>query len=240
MGGIYWRALIMLLAGVALWEFLSIMRHKGQRPLTLSAYILAYMLLLGAGWEQDPTSILLAGFLIMVVAMLIEYPGCTPDDLALSFLGAFYCGFTFSFALLLNMGGTAAAYLLMALLLTWGSDIGGYLFGRIWGRNKLAPTLSPAKTWEGAAGSVILSVTVAILYVELFPLLGMNWWQALLVGSTASLAAQIGDLWESSLKRYAGVKDSGSLLPGHGGVLDRFDSFMLVIPVMYYIRLLWL
>jgi phosphatidate cytidylyltransferase len=127
--------------------------------------------------------------------------------------------------------------LLLPILLTWASDIGAYAVGRTLGKHKLIPSVSPGKTVEGAMGALVTSVLVAWLYVRfiLSPAtqLGFTPWGVVLFGLIVSVAAQIGDLAESLLKREAGVKDSSRIIPGHGGVLDRFDSLLFVLPVAY-------
>ncbi len=234
MGGLVWQLLVFVLATVALGEYLSMIRIKVGHALHVPAYLLTYLLLLGPLWTEDLKLTLGLGLLVLIGSLLLRYPDLQLEDVALSLTGAIYCGFTFNFALIMREAGQPWIYLLLALLLTWSSDVGGYAFGRLWGRNKLAPALSPSKTWEGALGAVIFSISTAVLFGLAVSHLDIVWWQAALIGIIASLAAQIGDLWESSIKRWAGVKDAGRILPGHGGVLDRFDSFMLVLPVMYY------
>ena len=127
--------------------------------------------------------------------------------------------------------------LLLPILLTWASDIGAYFVGRALGRRKLIPSVSPGKTVAGAVGGVLASVLVAWLYVAfvLRPIgqLGLSPLGIVLFGVVVSVAAQVGDLFESLLKREANVKDSSRLLPGHGGILDRFDSLLFVLPVAY-------
>jgi phosphatidate cytidylyltransferase len=125
-------------------------------------------------------------------------------------------------------------WLLFALALTWIGDAAAYYIGRRFGKHKMTPRISPAKSWEGAAASLAASVLFAVLYVPRFipavpPL------TAVLLGAAANVAGQIGDLAESALKRGAGVKDSGHMLPGHGGWLDRVDSALFAMPVLWAI-----
>jgi phosphatidate cytidylyltransferase len=131
--------------------------------------------------------------------------------------------------------------LLLPMFTTWASDIGAYAFGRTFGRHKLIPAVSPGKTVEGAIGGVVASMLVAWAY-EQFVLapsthLGFTWRPAgvLFYGALVSVAAQLGDLAESLLKREAGVKDSSRIIPGHGGILDRFDSLLFVLPISYVV-----
>ncbi|MBA3670715.1 MAG: phosphatidate cytidylyltransferase [Gemmatimonadaceae bacterium] len=137
-------------------------------------------------------------------------------------------------ALSISPGGVL---LIFPLLVTWASDIGAFFVGRTVGGPKLLPSVSPGKTVSGAVGGLVASVLVTMLFVRsvLVPVahLGVTPWGAVLFGGAISVAAQTGDLFESLLKREAGVKDSSRIIPGHGGVLDRFDSLLFVLPVAY-------
>ena len=127
--------------------------------------------------------------------------------------------------------------LIFPLVITWASDIGAYFVGRAIGRRKLIPSVSPGKTVAGAVGGLVASMLVAYVYARgvLAPVahLGFTPWGALLFGAIISVAAQVGDLFESLIKREGGVKDSSHIIPGHGGILDRFDSLIFVLPVAY-------
>jgi phosphatidate cytidylyltransferase len=121
---------------------------------------------------------------------------------------------------------------MVAVLVSWAGDTGGLYVGRTFGKHKLAPTVSPSKTWEGAAGSMVAGTVAAMIYAHYFvasaPLAGVA-----AMGAVANVAGQMGDLCESAFKRGAGVKDSGTTLPGHGGWLDRIDSSLFSVPVTY-------
>ena len=139
---------------------------------------------------------------------------------------------------LLDIAITPGGVLLMfPLLLTWASDIGAFFVGRAIGGRKLIPSVSPGKTMSGAAGGLAASMAVAWAYARgvLVPVahLGFTPWGVLLFGALISVAAQVGDLFESLLKRESGMKDSSRVIPGHGGVLDRFDCLTFVLPVAY-------
>ncbi len=166
----------------------------------------------------------------MAVAMRNEGPGSVlPDSAALS-LGLVYCFATWRCGIALR--DLAPHWLLFALALNWIADSFAYLGGRATGRHKMAPVLSPAKTWEGAAWSVAGSLLFGWLFLGHFaPERSLP--QVLLLALAANIAGQLGDLAESALKRGAGRKDSGNLLPGHGGWLDRMDSSLFAMPVVY-------
>lgn len=123
-------------------------------------------------------------------------------------------------------------WLVLVLVCTWSSDTLAYLVGRRWGKRRMAPELSPGKTLEGAVGGVLGSTIAAWVVVMSYSPLPL--WPVLSLGFITGLAAQIGDLVESAIKRLAGIKDAGNLIPGHGGVLDRFDSMLFTAPLVYY------
>lgn len=118
----------------------------------------------------------------------------------------------------------------MLFVLIWSSDSFAYFSGRLFGRNKMAPKISPKKTWEGFAGGVLLTLVLGFFVEKYFPELRGNW---IVVGLLVAIFAPLGDLVESQLKRTFGVKDSGNIIPGHGGILDRLDSFIICAPVVY-------
>jgi len=126
--------------------------------------------------------------------------------------------------------GFGAHWLMYALLVSWTGDIGAYYIGKAFGRHRMADRVSPKKSWEGAAASVATSVLLAGAYLWHFA--GVSVAEAVLLTALANVAGQLGDLVESAMKRGAGVKDSGVLLPGHGGFLDRVDSALFVMPVV--------
>jgi len=146
--------------------------------------------------------------------------------------GLLLVAFPLSYAVRLHGQGTQGPHLLLfALLITWAADTVAYFVGRAIGRHPLAPHLSPKKTWEGAAGSFLGSLLVAVAFTRFLtvPLAHL-----LAMAAVGNVAGQAGDLLESAYKRSAGIKDSGNLLPGHGGVLDRIDALILAVPVVWY------
>jgi phosphatidate cytidylyltransferase len=138
--------------------------------------------------------------------------------------GAWVCAY--------NLRGVNPHWLLFAFLLCWAGDTAALYIGKNFGRHKMAPAISPGKTWEGAIGSVVGGVLVGAVYAHyLIP--GAPLTMVLIIGTVGNIAGQVGDLVESAYKRWGGVKDSGSSLPGHGGWLDRIDSSLLAIPTVY-------
>jgi len=130
-----------------------------------------------------------------------------------------------------------AWWLLYVMLLVWGADSGAYMFGRLFGKHKLSPKVSPGKTWEGFLGGLLTAALISWLF-SLFVPLQISLSSLLITSVVATLASALGDLTESMFKREAGIKDSGNLIPGHGGILDRIDSLTAAVPVFACLLLL--
>jgi phosphatidate cytidylyltransferase len=231
-GGIYWQAFFGLLGLVGMHEIFAMMAKNDYHPVHIMGYLLFLILVYSGQYPDYLPLILFICMLLFVVYAVITYPRTRITDIALSAAAAIYLGWTLHYAQAVSAFPHAFRAILLALLLTWASDVGGYLCGRCWGKHKLAALLSPKKTWEGAIGAVILPVGVTITAFYYYPEFSL--FNYIGLGLTAGVIAQFGDLFMSSIKRFFQVKDSGNILPGHGGVLDRFDSFLLVVPVVYY------
>jgi len=149
--------------------------------------------------------------------------------------GILYVGWLLSHLVALRGLDAGRNWVFFALFTTWASDTTAFFIGRKLGRHKLAPNISPGKTWEGATGGILGAIIVSILFFTATPFhLPLTYWQAIPLSILVSIFGQVGDLVESLLKRNMGVKDSGKLLPGHGGVLDRMDSIIFAGIVVYY------
>ncbi|GBD10472.1 Phosphatidate cytidylyltransferase [bacterium HR23] len=176
-----------------------------------------------------------SGLVLATLALLVvrRPPGNAVGDGAVTVASALYAGGLLSFALPLRALPLGREWLLFALLTTFAVDTSAYLIGSALGRRGLAPAISPGKTWEGTVGGLVGGVATALALKALLGL-PLAWPLVVAFGMAMGVAAQVGDLAESLLKRSAGVKDAGRLLPGHGGVLDRLDSVVFVLPVVYY------
>ena len=235
-GGFYWTAFVVLLGLLGTYEFLAMGKKKGHRPSFGLAYLILLLFMGAFGGVGDfVPGYFQAGVLGLVAlsgALLVwGFPGFSVIDLALTWVGPLYLSVFLSYGILpIHELDRPFFALLMVFSITWASDTGAYFAGRLAGQRKLAPKLSPKKTWEGSIGGLCFSMLAAV---------GIGWnvlslGQSLFLGFSGSVCAQLGDLAVSAMKRYFGVKDSGRILPGHGGILDRFDSFMWVLPVVYY------
>jgi phosphatidate cytidylyltransferase len=187
-------------------------------------------------------AVLAASAIATLTWLLLRYAERNVVDALVTMAGVVYVGWLLSHLLLIRGLGTGTGWdlglrwLMLAFFITWAADSLAYFAGRAFGRRKLAPAISPGKSVEGAIGGGLGAVAVGWLWA---PLVTMLPWQGALIGLGGFVLSVLGDLAESALKRYTGVKDSGTLLPGHGGVLDRFDSSLFVLPFVYYVAKLF-
>ncbi len=172
----------------------------------------------------------LVGILAFAMALRFDSLRDVLPAVACSLLGAFYTFAPWHYAV--ELRERSVHLLFFALSLNWAGDSVAYYVGRSLGRHRLAPSVSPNKSWEGAIASVIGSIILGTFYLSYF-VPGISLWKIAIIASLSNAAGQLGDLAESAIKRGAGVKDSGSLLPGHGGMLDRVDSSLFSLPVAF-------
>lgn len=231
-GGLYWKILFIGIGLLGYYEITRMMANKEIKSLFIPG--ICFMLLFL--FHQSPYFFLGLFFLLMVtvIYIILANPRYSITDLAFTFWGAFYIGFLLSYAIKIGNLEQSFLVILLALILTWASDTGAYIAGKLWGRHKMAPALSPNKTWEGTGGGLLLSAVASLAFFLITDMNTVNPAYALILGGIASILAQFGDLFISWMKRFFQVKDTGKILPGHGGILDRFDSFLLVVPLIYY------
>ena len=243
-------------AALAAWEFLGLAEKAGATPPRI-AVVLAVLALFASNlkWPiQNPATLGMFGILslgLLVYCTFFRPVEQLMADASASIFCLIYIGFTLLVlpALRENQEGNGPSLVTFLLCAVWAGDTAAHYVGRAWGRHKLAPTLSPNKTWEGTLASVGGSLLSTLVLLGLAQLLqrwdvgglsyaGGSLWYWLCLAVVVNVAAQVGDLAESALKRSAGVKDSGSLLPGHGGVLDRIDALLLAAPVLWYAQMI--
>lgn len=233
LGGGYWIALTALLAAISLYEIFRGLQTQGNKPLWVLGYLIL-ILGLSRTFLSAPaaTSSLAALLVLSIILMVFLYPRYHIMDLAVSWFYPGYVGLFMGYALRLAGFEQHFVIIVFGLILTWASDTGGYFAGSWWGRHKLAPLLSPKKTWEGFAGGFILTIAVSLAGMWFVP--NANLFKLIVLGTAAGVLAPIGDLFASAIKRDMTIKDFGDIIPGHGGILDRFDSFMIISPLIYY------
>jgi len=233
-------AAAVLFAGIAAWECVSILKHRGARPFTGLA-VSACVGIVFSFSLQPPLAVAVgvltaAALLSPALAMARR---ASPEAMFEATMSTFFpvpcVGLSVSFVVGLRVipGTDGLDLLLLAMLCVTLSDAGAYYVGSAFGAHSLAPVISPKKSWEGVAGGVLGSIGGALIghfwFFQRLPLA-----HAVILGIVLCAAGILGDLAESMLKRSAGVKDSSALLPGHGGVLDRMDSLLVAAPVLYY------
>ena len=199
--------------------------------------LVAGLALLVAGPNLQWLIVVAVALIALAIVMRDENLGHALPRAALLALGVVYIFGTWKCALPIREEFGSRHWLMYGLLLNWVGDTGAYFIGRPFGKHKLAPIVSPNKSWEGSAASVVASVVAAGAYLMYFvPSVPVT--HAVVLTAVANIAGQIGDLAESAIKRGANVKDSGTILPGHGGFLDRVDSTLFALPVIYaYLKL---
>ena len=244
-------AAVAAVAALAGWEFLGLAEHGGASPPRIAVLVALLSLFAVDFLWPDRTPAL---FGIFSVGLLVYCTFLRPveqvmADAATSIFCLLYVGYTMMALPTLHEAANGPSLVAFLLCVVWVGDIAALYVGRAWGRHKMAPTLSPNKTWEGALGSVAgsLLATGALLglaevlvqwNIEPLSFQGEVWYYWLGLAVVVNIAAQLGDLAESALKRSVGVKDSGNLVPGHGGVLDRIDALLVAAPVLWYAQLL--
>jgi phosphatidate cytidylyltransferase len=224
---------VLVLAAV---EFYGSVRRVGYQPATLLGIVAVGSLNLGAYWRFEAAVPLTLG-LTVLFCLLWYLTGVDRDapmvNISVTLFGVLYVGMLGSFVGLMLTDGNGIGLLLAAVLATVGYDVGGLFVGRLAGRTQLA-AVSPNKTMEGLVGGMVACFAVCVLVVGRITPFADDLMSAAVLGIVAAVAAPLGDLCESMIKRDLGIKDMGSVLPGHGGLLDRFDALLFVLPATYY------
>ncbi|CAN5709971.1 hypothetical protein BH24ACT3_BH24ACT3_02750 [soil metagenome] len=225
---------------IAAAELFNGLRRAGYQPATLLGLAATTSLSLAVYWKGEAAYPLVM-FLTVAFGLLWYLAGVSDEEpilnLGVTLLGVLWIGLLGSFAsLILTIPSEGVSILLAAVLITVGYDVGGFVVGRRFGRRSLS-AVSPSKTVEGLVGGMVAAVAVSVVFIGIWPGIGPfdSFGDALLLGVAIAVAAPLGDLCESLVKRELGVKDLGTILPGHGGLLDRFDALLFVLPTTYYV-----
>ena len=243
-GGVWLTALILIIVYYASKEYTIILRHKGFFP-SLKIMLIASFIFAGLAFfnrfDLIPFALTLSGLMAL---MWVLFRGRQPyiANVATTLFGFVYCGwFPLHMLFLRNIGdepfkgliphAQGAGYCVLILFAVLVTDTFCYFAGKKFGKHKLSPVISPNKTIEGSLGGTLMCMLFS-LGIGLG--IGLPWYHTIVLGLLIAIFAQIGDLCESMIKRDAGVKDSSNVLPGHGGFLDRTDSYIMTIPVVYY------
>jgi phosphatidate cytidylyltransferase len=239
------------LAALAAWEFLGMAEQGGPHPPRIAVLVAIVGLFAGSFYYPDQT-LDIFGLLSLTLLLYCTFGSAKElmmPETALSVFCFFYTGLTLLAIPALREQANGPSLVTFLLCVVWAGDSVALYVGRAIGRHPLAPRISPNKTWEGAFGSIAGSLAAAGILLAIEHLLTVRFdsaklsypeetWYWLVLAVVVNVAAQVGDLAESALKRSAGVKDSGTLLPGHGGVLDRIDALLLAAPVLWYAQVI--
>jgi len=238
-GGIYLKVLVAIISLLGIYEFFNIMKRKEYNPLTAIAGALTlfyYILLILNKSSLNNIFLILAFSLFIMLSVPVLNDKYNFVDVAITLLGFFYVTVFFSFIVLVSEKDLGRYMVWTIFISAWMCDTVAYYSGKFFGKNKLCPKVSPKKTIEGSIGGLIGSTVGCIGFGVFLNYLGVSipLFNFLLIGFISGIFSQMGDLVASSIKRYVGVKDYSNLIPGHGGILDRFDSILFSSVVVYY------
>jgi phosphatidate cytidylyltransferase len=243
-GGYYYLALIDIMILIGLWEFYRMMEAKGLRPYKTMGFLSGLALSWYVFFQQGIYANLLLSIIfmgVMVLELARKEKGLAVYHISVTLFGVFYVAWLGSHLILLrelpHLKGLdyslGFSFVIVAFAITWCYDTGAYFVGSWLGRRQIFPAVSPGKTLEGALGGVALSI-IGILVARATIASYLKPAQAVGLACAASVVGQVGDLAESMIKRDVRIKDSSKTIPGHGGVLDRFDSLLFTAPLVYY------
>jgi len=236
-GGIYLLLTVFILAILALLEFKNIIKKSECKVFPVLLWMGAFLIPLEYMIENKYIVYAIIFYFVFCLLFYIFYfPKYTPIDLSFTLFGAMYVSLGFFHLLLLRNLQFGFWLVIYVFVIVWSTDTGAYFIGSYLGKHKLAPALSPSKSWEGFFGGLVVSTLMVYLFNRSVSITGEG--TLMLIAPIVSIAGQLGDLFESSLKRFAKIKDSSNIIPGHGGILDRFDSTLWAAPVTYYLFIL--
>lgn len=229
--------LALLLAVIGYHEYIKMAGLSlTKMPVLFGLGWMIVMILTGLGWLKISIGLenyIWIGLFVFLVITVLSKNQYTINQIAYLFTGVLYIGLGFKYMGWIRSMEQGLFWSMLLLFCTWASDTGAYFGGRFFGKNKLWPSISPNKTIEGSLGGVLAAMLVAVCFALLRPEL-VGYSKALAMGFMIAAVGQLGDLIQSAYKRVYEIKDTGALLPGHGGVLDRFDSLLIVFPFMYF------
>jgi phosphatidate cytidylyltransferase len=218
-------------------EIFRLIHPGASKLLLIFHWLLGSLAVWGAYWKglEGLILALMLGFILLILSLILSFPNQKPffDHLGRQIITQWYLPQFMPFFILIRLESRGLFWFFFLMAVNYAGDTGAFYVGRTWGRHKLAPQVSPKKTIEGSLGGLAANVLVALIFQQtLFK--EQSWAVMAILGLITGLVSQMGDLLESLLKRSARIKDSGSLFPGHGGILDRMDSLLLPAPLLYF------
>lgn len=245
LGGNVLFATLFVISLIGLMELYRVIKLNKALPGILGYLAgIAFYMLLYFNLQQFYMLLFIAFLLLLLVVYVFLFPKYTSEQIAIVFLGLFYVSVMLSYIYQVRMLNDGAWLIWLVFIGAWGSDTCAYCVGMLFGKHKFSPRLSPKKSIEGCIGGVIGAALLGLLYATFFQdrILNMDNPQVVfaIIGASSSIISQIGDLAASAIKRNHDIKDYGTLIPGHGGVLDRFDSIIFTAPIVYYLTIIFL
>jgi phosphatidate cytidylyltransferase len=234
-GGVLFEGSVIIITAVALFEYVSAFKNTENKVTTfvlIIGFIMYYVIILANKFSFILPIIFL--LVILSMAMPIFNDNYNVISSGITFIGFVYIVCFFSLLILIRNHNEGSILIWLVYIISWCSDTGAYYTGKTFGKKKLCPKVSPNKTVEGAIGGIVASVLGILIWAFLNPSINITWYQLIILGVVGSIVSVIGDLSASLIKRYIGIKDYSNIIPGHGGILDRFDSILFTAPVVYY------
>lgn len=241
-GGDVLFATLLLISFIGMTEIYKVLKI-GATILGIAGYIAAaaYYFLIRYNRADLVTMLCIAYLIVVMIIYVFAYPKFCSEQVMLAFFGLFYVAFMLSYVYQTRMLADGAFLVWLVFLCSWGSDTCAYCVGMLIGKHKMAPKLSPKKSVEGAVGGVVGAALLGVLYalaINHFAGASANIVQYAIICGAGALISMVGDLAASAIKRNHDIKDYGNLIPGHGGILDRFDSVIFTAPIIYYMAIM--
>lgn len=235
LGGIYLKGLVLVLSVLGMYEFYKTVKVAKMLPVVTGGYVLLALYYLTSNNFTTLSYIIIigTGLLLCIPIINVKY---TFIDASVTMLGFIYVGVLFSFIYLVNQKSSGEYLVWLIFLASWFCDTAAYYAGRTFGKHKLCPKVSPKKTIEGSIGGIIGAALACGIFGYFISghVEGIALYNYIIIGLLCGVFCQFGDLVASSIKRYAGIKDYSKLIPGHGGILDRFDSILFSGTIVYF------
>lgn len=219
---------IYILSLVGLREFYKAIENIEIKPVYTIGYATSTALFMNFIMQNRYLDIIITLLILSLLVLIVINKNVSVQDISMTILGIFYIPFLLFHIIYLEN----TKYIWLVFIIAFGTDTFAYIAGNLFGKNKLCPNVSPKKTIEGSIGGILGSTILLIIYSSYFDLNPM--WKMIVLSIICSITSQLGDLAASKIKRISGIKDYGFIIPGHGGVLDRFDSIIFTAPVIYY------
>jgi phosphatidate cytidylyltransferase len=234
-GGVLFKGSVIIITAIALFEYISAYRNTENKVAT-SVLIIGFIMYYAIILTNEFSFILPIIFFVVILSMAIPIfnENYNVISLGITLIGFVYIVCFFSMLILIREHIDGNILIWLVFIISWCSDTFAYYTGKTFGKRKLCPKVSPKKTVEGAIGGIIGSVLGLFIWAYINPSMNILWYQLIILGVIGSIFSVIGDLSASLIKRYIGIKDYSNIIPGHGGILDRFDSILFTAPVVYY------